>query len=312
MTPPGFCVCVPARNEVARLPILLDALAEQTVGGEIPVALCINNSDDGSVAAVMAASVRHAGRLDLMIDACTLPPAVAHVGTARGRAMDTGYDRLGGSGVLLSTDADCRPPRDWIAANLAAYTVGGTIVGGRIMLDEAEPIAPAITTLRARFDHYWSAVRAIEDAIEPMPHDLPPRHGDHTGASLAIDAALYRAAGGVPVLATGEDRALVIAAVAAGGCLVHPPAVWTRVSARTDGRAAGGMAVAMAELAETVERTDNPAVPAYAQWIERAQWRNATRATHGVAAMLALEEDLPPMPADMPLPQLPPRPSLAQ
>ncbi|MEG3175584.1 glycosyltransferase [Sphingomonas sp. RB3P16] len=305
MSRPLFCVCVPARNEAARLPVLLDALAAQTVGGPVPVAICINNSDDGSVAVAEAAGARHAGRLDLMIDDCRLAPSVAHAGTARGRAMAAGYDRIGGSGLLVSTDADCRPPRDWLAATMTAYAGGATLIGGRIELDDAEPIAPAITAMRARFDQYWTAVRAIEDAIDPVPHDPPARHGDHTGASLAIDAALYRAAGGVPAIPTGEDRALVIAALGAGGRLVHPVAVWTRVSARTEGRAAGGMALAMAELADTIDRGDHPTVPAFAHWAERAHWRRATRATQGVAAMLAAEEALPPMPADMPLPNLP-------
>lgn len=303
MNRPEFCICVPACDEVVRLPILLEALAEQTICGCIPVAVCVNNSADGTAEAVQAAAVRHAGRLDIRLDHCMLEPAVAHAGTARGRAMELGYRRIAGSGVLISTDADCRPPADWIAANLAAYADGATIVGGRIVLDDAEPIPPAITAIQARFDHYWASVRAIEDAIDPSPHDPPPRHGDHTGASLAIDATLYRAVGGVPPIATGEDRALVVAAIIAGGRLVHPAAVWTRVSARTDGRAAGGMAVAMAELAETVGQDRDPHVPAFEHWAERARWRRSVRASHGVAAMLALEETLPPMPADVRLPQ---------
>ena len=69
-----FCICVPARNESARLPVLLDALAAQTINGRIPVALCINNSDDDSVAVVEQVARHHAQRLDIMVDACTLPP----------------------------------------------------------------------------------------------------------------------------------------------------------------------------------------------------------------------------------------------
>ena len=95
---------------------------------------------------------------------------------------------------------------------------------------------------------------------------------------------------------------MVINAVAAGGRLVHPPSVWTRVSARTDGRAAGGMAKAMAELAATVDRGADPYVPAFEHWRMRALWRRATRTADGVAGMLAQESELPPMPADMPLP----------
>ncbi|MEG8030373.1 glycosyltransferase [Sphingomonas aurantiaca] len=310
VTPVPFCVCVPARNESQRLPVLLDALAAQTIAGRIPVALCINNSDDDSVAVVEQVARHHAERLVILVDACTLPPPLAHAGGARGRAMEMGYRHVrsaaGGNGVLISTDADCRPPAEWISANLAAIGAGAGIVGGRIMLDDAEPIHPAIARMRDRFDLYWAAVRAIEDASDPSPHDPPPRHGDHTGASIAIDAGLYRAIGGVPSIASGEDQSMVIAAVAAGGRLVHPPSVWTRVSARTDGRAAGGMAIAMAELAATMDRGVVPYVPAFEHWHARALWRRATRTAYGVAEMLAQEAELPPMPADMPLPASPP------
>jgi hypothetical protein len=298
----SFCVCVPARNEAARLPVLLDALAAQTVDGVIPVMLCINNSDDDSIAVAHAVAHRHRGRLDVGIASSTFAPAVAHAGSARGHAMEQGYARLGGTGVLISTDADCRPPATWIAANLAAIDAGATIVGGQIVLDDAEPIDPAISALRARFDDYWAAVRAIEDAIDPAPDDPPPRHGDHTGASIAIDAVLFSKIGGVRAIASGEDRMMVVDAVAAGGRLVHPPAVWTRVSARTDGRAAGGMAIAMADLATTVGLGVDPMIPAFDHWRDRAIWRRTTRATCGITEMLTRETALPPMPADMRLP----------
>ena len=38
-------ICVPARNEARRLPVLLEALAAQEAPGPIKVALCINNSN---------------------------------------------------------------------------------------------------------------------------------------------------------------------------------------------------------------------------------------------------------------------------
>lgn len=110
MSTRSFCVCVPARNEAARLPVLLDALAAQTVDGIIPVMLCINNSDDDSIAVAHAVAHRHRGRLDVGISSRTFAPAVAHAGSARGHAMEQGHARLGGTGVLISTDADCRPP----------------------------------------------------------------------------------------------------------------------------------------------------------------------------------------------------------
>jgi GT2 family glycosyltransferase len=298
-----FCVCIPARNEAARLPRLLAALAAQDVAGPIDVALCINNSDDGSADIARAAAAEFAGRLRSTIDDTRFPPSLAHAGSARRRAMDLGAERLAErGGVLITTDADCRPPPGWIAANLAAIAAGSTIVGGRIVIDPDEPLPASAQAARARWDRYWDMVRAIEDAIDPKPWDPPPRHGDHTGASLALTYDLYLAAGGVPLLPLGEDRALVDAAVAAGGRLAHPLAVWTHVSPRQDGRAAGGMADAMRMLHADAASGAAPLAPAFAHWRDRAHWRRAQRMRPDADRHIAREESrLPPMPLDMPL-----------
>jgi hypothetical protein len=262
--------------------------------------LCVNNSRDRTAAIARERALRSADRLTILLDECTLSPPDAHVGTARGRAMDAGYRRVGDRGVLLTTDADCRPPSTWVSANLAAVAAGADLVGGRIEIDEDEPLDPALAAVRARLDRYWAAVRAIEDAIDPCAHDPAPRHGDHTGASLAIVGALYRAAGGVPAIASGEDRALVAAAIGRGGRLVHPPSVWTRTSARAIGRAPGGMAAWIEDAQATLARGEEPLVPALAHWRDRATWRLAERARRG-SALADAEIALPPMPCDTPL-----------
>lgn len=301
---PAFCVCVPARNEAARLPALLGALAEQTIAGPIPVALCINNSDDGSAAVASKAALRWP-RLGLHIDERRFAADDAHAGSARRAAMDLGMSVLDADdGVLVSTDADCRPPSGWIEAILAAMA-GDRIVGGRIVIDDLEPLPEPARRLRARWDRYWEAVRAIEDTIDPQADEVSPRHGDHTGASLALTIGLYRTCGGVPPIPNGEDRALVANAVEAGGRLVHPGSVWTRVSPRTEGRALDGMASDMARLLSDAATVAAPLVPSFAQWQERARWRQRLRqGSDGDRAVVRAERDLPPMPHDMPLPEL--------
>ena len=298
-----YCVCVPARDEETRVPTLLEALVQQTLPGAVIVSLCVNNSHDRTAAVARDVAARHRGRLDLRIDERTFADDLAHAGSARRAAMESGANALADpEAVLISTDADCRPPVDWIDAILAA-TDDDSIVGGRIRLDDAEAVPADILALRARFDRYWETVRAIEDEVDPSPWDLPPRHGDHTGASLALTVGLYRRAGGVPPIATGEDRALVAAAQAVGGRLIHPASVWTRTSARADGRAAGGMADDMARLHAGVAARAEPLVPDFAHWRRRAHWRRDMRSSTASALGLA-EAALPPMPHDMPLPGL--------
>jgi len=297
---PAFCVCIPARDEEDRLPRLLAALASQSVQGPIPVAICLNNCTDGSAAAVAEAGSRHAGRLTIAVDDLTFPSELAHAGSARAAAMALGLRQLpGGEGILITTDADARPPEDWVAANLAAIDSGDEIVGGKLVLDDGEPLADGVAEAIRLWHRYWEAVRAIEDELDPVAWDPPPRHGDHTGGSLALSAGLYRRAGGVPLLRTGEDRALVEAAIRVGGRLIHPVSVWNRVSARSQGRAENGMALVMRRLEDSLSRGEILRAPDLAHWRERALWRRRMRQKLGdVAALIEAERALPPMPED--------------
>lgn len=301
---PPICICIPARDEAARLPRLLDAIADQDWPRSIPVQIAVNNTIDDTLERIEASRRRHGARLAIGVTAAIFPPDRAHAGSARRLAMDQGLRLLGArdDGILVSTDADARPPADWLRNIVAAFADGADLVGGRIGIDPDEPLPPAAARLRAAWDLYWAAVRAIEDAIDPSPWDPPPRHGDHTGASLAIGVRTYLACGGVPLLPTGEDRALVAAAVATGARLVHPLDVRIHVSPRQAGRAEQGMAAAMVDLLAAADAGVRPMAPAFAHWRERAAWRRALRALPDGSARIAREEPaLPPMPHDMPL-----------
>jgi len=298
-----FCVCVPARNEAERIGTLIRALGNQDVDDPIRVALCVNNSDDGTAHRAREAASTTQRRVVLTVEEIQFPEALAHAGSARRAAMDLGCRLLGDdAGYLLATDADCRPPENWISANLAAARPD-RIVGGRIEIDQADAdCEPALLALAERFDHYWQQVRAIEDAIDPSEWDMPPRHGDHTGASLLLSVGLYRRAGGVPVIPTGEDRALVEAASQIGGRVVHPVSVWTRTSPRRTGRAQGGMATDMTAWAAAHAAQTVPLVPDFQHWHDRARWRRSLREA-GRTDIAPAERALPPMPCDMPLPE---------
>lgn len=297
-----LCVCIPARNEADRLPIVLDAIAAQNWPKPILVIVVINNSTDDSLAAVKQASTRHLGRLVLHAEFVTFPPDLAHAGSARRLAMDSGLALLPNrqNGVLISTDADTRPPPEWLTNIAHALSRGVDMVGGRIEIEPDEPLPPRVIALRLAWDRYWHKVRAIEDELDPLPWDPAPRHGDHTGASLAITAELYVRCGGVPPLPSGEDCALVTAALAQEGRLSHPADVFTFVSPRRDGRAQEGMAQSMQTLFECAAREAAPSVPGFHHWRERAVWRRQLRARpEGHALVAQAEQHLPAMPHDM-------------
>jgi hypothetical protein len=283
--------------------VLLEAIAGQDWPDRICVSIALNNTTDDSLKMIEVARVRHADRLDIRVAVAEFPAALAHAGSARRLAMTEGMQALSDldAGILVSTDADARPPVDWLRNIAAAFTRGADLVGGRILIDdEREPLPEAVARLRRSWDLYWARVRDIEDEIDPVAWDPAPRHGDHSGASLAIRARLYLACGGVPLVPTGEDQALVSAAVAMGGRLAHPGDVAVRVSPRTVGRAEGGMAAAMRDSFQAAQDAIMPLVPAFRHWAERATWRRQIRESPGGHASIAPREaKLPAMPHDM-------------
>lgn len=266
-------VCVPARDEAERLPRLLRSLAEQrgpAAGEPLRVVVVANNCRDGTAEAVRALQAEGGlSALALRLIEAEWTPPDAHVGTARRAALDAGAAWLAADGVpegvLLTTDADAVLPPDWVAANRAALRAA-EVVGGRLVIDGRASRDPALADLDARIARYWSCVRAVEDRFDPPPHDPPPRHGDHTGASLGLRASLYRAVGGLPPLPRGEDNALVARVQEAGGRLRHCPRVSVRVSDRAEGRAEGGMAREMARRAAVVRGEEAYALPAPSHW----------------------------------------------
>jgi len=293
-------ICVPARDERDCLPALLRSVA--ALGGPVRPRLLIlaNNCADDTAALARAGQ---GGRIDLRVLEARFAPAEAHAGSARRAAMAAGADwlrELGAmDGVLLSTDADATPPPCWLQANLAAIEAGADAVGGRILPEDTDhhPLPPTLRWRYQQVERYWAAVRAVADRIDPLPHDPPPRHGSHTGGSLAVTLAAFLAVGGIPALRSGEDNAFVAALEQQGLRLRHDPAVWTTVSARREGRAEGGMA---AEMQRWDQAGDAPMLlPSAAFWWRQAQrrrqirqaWRGDTRALAtllgGTAAELA-------------------------
>ena len=251
------CVVVPAKDEADRLPRLVASLADQRDRAGRPlgrdayeVVVLLNNCRDRSAEALARAGRDHPA-LRLRAVETELAPHEAHVGRARQLLLDAAHARFAAlgrpDGLLLTTDADTRVPPDWIASARAEVDAGADLVGGRVTLDPAERAAlPAGVRRLFLYDiGYRRALEELRELYAPTAGDPFPRHHQHYGACLALTAAAYARAGGMPAVPTSEDVALVRAVEAVGGRIRHSYRFRAATSARAVGRASGGLADAI-------------------------------------------------------------------
>ncbi|MGH7056736.1 MAG: glycosyltransferase [Acetobacteraceae bacterium] len=235
-------VAVPARNEAERIPDCLHALASQQEVGAFEVVLLLNNCTDDTAAVVNA--VLPTLPVSVHVIEHTLPRVITGAGMARRIAMERAARLAGPDGVLLTTDADGKVAPDWIARNLAALARGADAVAGQAVIDPADAarIPAHLHEDDARECGYAALLDEIDWLLDPDSCDAWPRHGEESGASIAVTVRAYRRAGGMPATPAGEDRAFFAAMRAVDGRIRHAPELRVTVSGRTDGRAAGGMA----------------------------------------------------------------------
>jgi lipopolysaccharide/colanic/teichoic acid biosynthesis glycosyltransferase/glycosyltransferase involved in cell wall biosynthesis len=126
-TQPHVSVVVPAYNAAGTIDLCLDALADQTFPREDYEIIVV---DDGSTDDTRARVGAHAGVQLVTQD---------HAGPAAARNL--GAQRAMGD-ILLFTDADCAPARDWIERMCAAFDDKGTVgVKGAYVTRQQEIVA---------------------------------------------------------------------------------------------------------------------------------------------------------------------------
>ena len=251
-TPPlpscELCVAIPVHNEEADIKATLRALAAQvgTDGKRLnparyEVLILANNCTDRTGDVVRAFASEHPD-LRLHLVEIALHEPHAHVGAARRLVMDEACRRLESigrrKGVIATTDGDTRVRPGWVAANLAEIAAGADAVGGRI-LAEPEQVAALLPGTRRfyRLDtHYRTLRAAYETILNPGEGNPWPRHHHCFGASLAVTAAAYRAAGGLPVRRCLEDMAFTEALERLDVRVRQSPAVNVLTSLRIAGR----------------------------------------------------------------------------
>ena len=136
---------------------------------------------------------------------------------------------------------------NWLARNLDAIARGADAVAGQAEIEpEGAKLIPAhLHAIDARECAYAALLDEIRALLDPDPADPWPRHDEHSGASIAVTVEAYRRAGGMPDVSLAEDRAFIDRLRLVDARIRHERGVSVVVSARTVGRADGGMADTM-------------------------------------------------------------------
>jgi hypothetical protein len=208
-----------------------------------------------------------------------LPPSHANAGWARKLAMDAAERLVASDGLILTTDADTMAYEDWVAANRREIDSGHDAIAGYVTADPNELMQlPAAILERGSLEWEYQQLAAELDArVDPEPHDPWPRHNQNCGASAAVTAAAYRAIGGLPPRPVGEDRALFEMLRRMDGRIRHSLEVQVVTSARTDGRASGGLADEIRLRTDPNHPCDD-ALEVAISTFRRALWRGQLRA----------------------------------
>lgn len=283
---PICAVAIPARNEAVLIGRCLTALAEQTVNpAQIAVIVLANNCDDETAAVARASH----WPMQMTVAERRLAQDIAHAGTARRLAMQLAAAQ---SDIILTTDADCIADADWAESMISSFAGGADAVAGRVSGDweELQHQDAAALAIGALEWEYLGLLGEAEAVFDPRPHDPAPRHAQQCGANIGITRAMLQRVGGVPALPCGEDRALLRAVDDTGGKLRHDPRPHVTASARLAGRAAGGMADALAARQSADYLCDEQFEPAHtlvarlrARQALRQRWRGASGSTFGQA-----------------------------
>ncbi len=276
---PRVAVAIPVKDEVERIVQCLGALAgqEDVDLADMVVVLLLNNCRDGTLEQVRAV----ADQLPMAVQthSVELARGFANAGWARKLAMDAAADLVRpDDGIILTTDADTLVNEDWVAQSVRELDGGLDAVAGFVMADPMELMELDAGVLdRGRVEwEYQQMAAELQARADPEPHDPWPRHNQNCGASAAIWARTYRRIGGLPPLPVGEDRALFERVRQFDGKIRHSLDVQVVTSARTDGRAMGGVAEQL-RLRGDPDHPCDDALEVAVSTLRRALWRNQLR-----------------------------------
>jgi glucosyl-3-phosphoglycerate synthase len=230
-------VVVPARDEQDRIGTCLEALAAQTVGRRRFETILVADACRDRTETVARET---ATRLGLTLTVLQGPGEGS--GPARKLGMDAAAERLRSlgfpRGLIATTDADSEPAPDWLERQLAHLERGADVIAGAIELADSGQLPTAVLDRRRRdAETRMAAIAAV---------DADAAHHHFAGASLGVNADVYRQVGGIDGSRALEDEAFADALAVHKIAILRPADVRVRTAVRTDGRAARGLSVDLA------------------------------------------------------------------
>lgn len=226
-------VVVPAHNEEWTIQACLSALETSLAGIRLPTVVCVV-ADRCTDATIRVVGEQMPWATIRVVDDRTPLGRLRDLGMREVLAAHADHDPR--DVWLLGTDADTRVSPGWVRNQLAHAEAGADAVTGLVDLLDA---AHLTASLRTRYADLVAA------GLQPESHD-------HVhGANFGVRASTFLAVGGYRQLHTGEDRDLWFRLHDAGYCLRQPLDLHVRTSSRLVGRARGGLADLLANLAST-------------------------------------------------------------
>eukprot|EP01037_Dinobryon_pediforme_P001475 gene1479-1496_t len=294
-------VSIPVHNEGAMIERCLFGLARQISSSDFEVLLFLNNCVDGSRQVVEDVATSLPFKLHVV--SAQLRPEHANAGHARRLAMRRAADLVAPEGVLLTTDADSVAAPDWLAVNLAEIEAGADAVAGMAVIDSQDTrgLPERLLAEEHGCAHLAQLLDEIDWLIDPDLVDPWPRHTQHSGASIAVRASAFRAAGGIPPVPVSEDRLFFDRLKRIDAKVRHSRHAVVTVSGRLHGRATGGMADTLRRrlrrpdpwLDEMVEPPERRARRARARKLFRSIWgmKVAPGLAFGLARALGVRQE---------------------
>jgi hypothetical protein len=230
-------IVVPARDEQRRIRDCVRGLltAVRALPPDVDVAVCVvaDRCLDRTARLARAASGRHPGS-QVVVNRTEL--TIGEVRDLGVRHVLAALPHAPSRTLLLSTDADSVVAPDWALGHVRVAASGVHAAAGVVELDGRHALPPLVAT---RYADVLAGTRGVHG------------HGNVYAANLGVRADAYLAVGGFGVTATGEDHALWRRLGDAGYRRRYVEEPRVRTSARTHGRAHGGLADLLRALHDT-------------------------------------------------------------